>query len=243
MNKRKMKNVLIVALVGILSAGCVDITSGIGVPNSQTNDKLNAIIGTTEKDLYVCEASIIEKSEIEYSPCIDLSKQLQNQTFLDEWGMTLALLGDDDDTYLYEKKGCYLSACGVYMFNIEEYGLANIVRCFIFTEGGEYAGEIYFSAYNGELSSNVVLRHMSTDRQSDILEMLSQYPDNEAILLTNGYRHMFLDENNQISKSDQLSNDVAFEVVGDCYHALNEQLLGVSYNEIVDRNNWVWIGF
>lgn len=52
---------------------------------------------------------------------------------------------------------------------------------------------------------------------------------------------MFLDEDNNITNGWATLDD--FEIIGDCYNALNSDILGVSYNDIIDDNNLVWIEF
>lgn len=249
MDRRK---IIIYIIVGILLTTCglifvmrgiTEISSHNEKNSEESYDKndSNSNIGGGEETQYICDVSAIKEARIDYTPCVDLQEQLKEDAFLKEWGETLAeVLGENKSSLLYGKEGCYLSTKGVCLFDIAEYELANIVRCFIFSEDGEYAGEIYFFEENGQLDFNVVMKNVEYDIQSDVLSALEAVPQEKLIFVTNGYRYTTLNENNELGK---LSGDVSFEVSGDCYNELNDESLAVSYEDIMDRDNWVWVEF
>ncbi|HHT88097.1 MAG TPA: hypothetical protein GX002_03700 [Clostridiales bacterium] len=52
---------------------------------------------------------------------------------------------------------------------------------------------------------------------------------------------LYLDENNQLTRTTAKRDK--FERIGDCYNVLNADFLWVSYNDIIDEDNLIWIEF
>ena len=59
-------------------------------------------------------------------------------------------------------------------------------------------------------------------------------------LIMNSYV-LYLDENNQLTRTTAKRDK--FERIGDCYNVLNADFLWVSYNDIIDEDNLIWIEF
>lgn len=190
------------------------------------NDKLGGKVQAT----YECNADVIKEMDIVYNPIADLKEKLGDMEFVEELKQTLFFLSEDTGEPLYEKKGCYLSMCNVYLYNIDENVVANALRCYIFTEDKEEAGELMFYEVNGELQYDI--SSCAYGSTSDILKILSKAPEATYIILTNGYGHTLVNE-------DNISSNSEFDIKGDVYHALNYELLGVSYNDIIEDLVWV----
>ncbi len=235
--KSKIYNVAIPIML-IIMVFCMTCC-GVSETNND-GDNIN-IIGGGEKACYVCDATCILEKEIDFTPCFSLKEKIKDGRFLNEWGEILKnTLGEYKNSVLYGAKGCYLSTKGVCLFNIEEYELSNIIRVFIFSDNGEYAGEIYFFMKNGQLDSNISIYDTEQDIRSDVLETLEKSPTEKFIFLTNGYRNATLNVNNELGK---LYGNVRFEISGDCYQALNNETLSISYQEVMDKKEWVWVEF
>lgn len=209
--------------------------------NSSYVNKGNLLVGRREEELYICDALKITESKEDDALSIDLEERLTQDSFLSELGEVLGeLMGNEPSSFLYGMKGCYLSSKGIYKFNLVDYRVTNSIFCFIFTEDGEYAGELIFYECNEQLEYNIMIRDKDNDIYSDILCTLAEAPNERFIFLTNGYRYTTLNVNNELGK---LVGSVVFEVKGDCYGKLNSERLAVSYEEIMDKNNWGWIDF
>jgi hypothetical protein len=68
------------------------------------------------------------------------------------------------------------------------------------------------------------------------LKILRDSPDEQYIFLYN-YDEMLLDSSNILYEKTRFN----IEVKGDYYHALDYEMLGVSYNKLTDESNLVWI--
>ncbi|MCM1330568.1 MAG: hypothetical protein NC253_14150 [Ruminococcus sp.] len=141
---------------------------------------------------------------------------------------------------LYNENGCYLSACGAVFFDVASNQTSEVVQCFIFTEDFEEAGTIRF--INNEIETmNISVNDSEYGGSSVILKKLAEEKDKKYILLTNGMDILLLDkENNLINAGSSRHN---LEIIGDCYGVLDEKGLSMSYSDIVDEKNLIWIEF
>lgn len=202
------------------------------------SDRLNMIIGE-RKESVICDAGELKGREIDYTPCVSLKDMSTDSNFLQRMKESIgSWAAEDSDTFLYGQEGCFLSINPVYLFDCRERKLGNLVFCYIFTESGEEAGAIMFSREAGKATWSITLNSVSLRNRSDILKFLARNPDEKYIVLMDTYEHMFLNQDNEIYAWGKEQ-----KVVGDYYGALDSEFLEVSYNMIMNEENWIWIKF
>lgn len=77
---------------------------------------------------------------------------------------------------------------------------------------------------------------MSFSQDGTLVEMLREHPDEKYIYLCGAGRARLLDKNNALYMDDS-----EVQVKGDYYHALDYKEIGLSYKDITDKKNLVWI--
>lgn len=207
---------------------------------------LSQTIGETDETIVSCDASVIAGSEIDYSFCMDLRAQAYDEAFLQELREAFADLNSEDanaNLVLYGQDGCYLSVCPVGMFHAVENKMADNIYAFLFTSDLEPAGYLLFFTVDGKPYYNIVFDSVSPRTTSDLLETMSENPDEKYIVLCNGTEYVLLNEDNEAVAATSRNNPDKFQISGDYYHELDYATLAVSYNDIVNEDDLVWISF
>ncbi len=168
-----------------------------------------------------------------HEPIVDLNELLNDNTFQQQV----------KDYFLSEPSadnmnGCYFSVCGAEMYNINTNTVEKNLQCFIFTQDLEEVGTLYFNMDGSKLITSYSINNGT---RSALLKRLSEKPDERFVILTDGFNNVsLLNSNNEIIKLSAGSED--FTIIGDCFGLLSVEL-GLSYNDIVNEDNLVWVGF
>ena len=67
--------------------------------------------------------------------------------------------------------------------------------------------------------------------------IMKDNPEKDYIFLFNDGELLLIDSDNEITTDGNFN----YEVSGDYYHALNYDLLSVSYNEMTREDNLIWV--
>lgn len=202
----------------------------------------NRLVGG-ETEPAVCDAAIIENSEIDYTIRINPGSLLQEEQFTKEFRETLAGQFEDDDEVakgyvLYGHDEFYISICPVISFAPSYNSISGTVQVFFFTKDMEEAGSFMFYEMDGEVCYEI--SWISTSGSGNgILKGLSESPDTKYIVLVNGIQSALLSEDNELSAIGNWNGTQPFEISGDYYHALDYETLAVSYEDIVDEDNLI----
>lgn len=187
-------------------------------------------LGGNNGAIYECNAEDVLKAGIVKEPIVDLTEKTADEAFMAELKETLKMSSEEENNVLYGKKGCYISTKGIGQYNIAENASADAVNCYIFSEEKEVIGELMFYVYDEKLQYQIVF--FESTNPEVYFKTLSKLPEKEYIVLTNGYKQTYIDEENTVT-------DLDFDIEGDVFGALNYKFLRVSYNDILEQMVWV----
>ena len=239
-----MKRLLIALLaVLMLFSACGNAGAGEEKEQGQTeagaNDLGATIGGTPQNVTTLCSAADLEGIDVTYVPVGDIRESLSNDQFLARLQKAMKSIVFLSDQYLLSgAEGCYISTAQVTAFVIGDRACASAFRCYLFTDQMVPAGEILFYSANGTLGFNSPSFYRG-NYTSYALQEMSAAPSAGYIFLTNGYDEMLLDADNQC----YAQYGGTFRVEGDYYHALDWEAMAVSYEDITNQDNLVWIPF
>lgn len=206
--------------------------------DSDTNDECPR----SPADVFVNELSeeVISQSE-KIKVAADLKGMFEQKEFKGLFSVSVyGFVNEMQTSKLYNENGCYLSISSATFFDIASNQTSDVIQCFIFTKDLEEAGTVRF--LNGRIETmSVSVNDSENGGTSIVLKALAKEKDKKYVFLTNGTDTILLDkENNTVSAGLSKHN---LEIEGDCYSILEQKGLSVSYNEIIDEENLIWIQF
>lgn len=204
----------------------------IELKRQETGVKTNSanIIGGKKETVSECDAQSLAKSIVNLEKSIDVYEKLNDETFIKEVSDVMALTREDPNAYFDGNGGFYISKCQVCSFNLMENSLVNTVRLYLFDVEKTPIGEIMIYKHNDKLGYEIVVYGEYTN--SDILKILKTESDKEYIILYNGEKNILLNEENKPSGS-------GLKIIGDVFEILNEDVLTVTYNQLVEDMIWI----
>ncbi len=228
------KSLVIICLVTaicLMVSGCQSEKNSEKTPMT-TTDTLDIKNGYVEEEpIYDCDADEISSMEIDYTPFVDLEMLISEQSFIDEVSRNFSGWSEQSESLLYGGTGIYLSSTPVYAYHLNDEKLASVILCYVFSEDKAKAGEIQICLNGDEVT--YFFSYVGTNSGVDkIVETMKESPDTKFIKLYNNRTHTIIDEDSEPMDTD-------FKMVGDVFHSLNYEFLGVSYNDIIE--NLVWI--
>ena len=177
-----------------------------------------------------CDISVLNT---EHKPIVDLYELLIDNTFQQQVKDYFS-----SEPSASNMSGCYFSVCGAEMYNINTNKVEKAMQCFIFTQDLEEVGTLHFNMDGSKLITSYSI---NSGTRSALLKRLSEKPDERFVILTDGFNNvMLLNKDNKTIKLSAGSED--FTIIGDCFGLLSGEL-GLAYNDIVNEDNLVWVGF
>lgn len=226
---KKILSWMVLLLVMLMCAAC----TGGSEARDLENDPGRQVGGIPEDAVTMCDAAQLEGAEVTWSGP-ELAEVLSGDALADVLGMLRGLSEDTENAVLFGQEGCYVSCVGLKTFLIGEMRCSDTVLCFVFTRDMEPAAEILVADSDGR--TNGSLSFYMKGETPYWLSVLAEIPELGFIRLSNGYNQVLLDENNLLDKP-------LFTVKGDYFHALDHEAMAVTYNDIVNPENLVWIAF
>ena len=233
------------ALLTVLLCGC----SVSGDFSDETADNCVEIYTKQVKDMgiltyYSFDADKLAERDLKYKPVADVRELFEkgNSSVVSQIKDSLKNQSADEDSYLYQKNGCYISVCGVGIFDSVTGTAGESMHCFIFTEDMEEAGTVFLRNSGLQIAADMGYANRSLSGGSEILKYLSGEPDEKYVVLTAGHDQgfAFLDSKNKLT-GNRASEFI--KISGDCRSVLDEAGFSVSYNDITDSGNLIWIEF
>lgn len=209
-------------------------------------DKLNTEqqIDNVSGDKNICSAEKIRKANLVYIPIVDLRSKLQEKEFrkviIEYFKSEPSRL--ETNTVLYNEKGCYFSACGAAIYNVNTNTFEKTLQCFIFTHDLKEVGTIYFYLDGKKIISQFSINNAENGTKSALLKKLSKNKDKEYIIISDGYYSTMLLDSDNTPIPLSTGSDV-FVANGDCFSELNNTGVSLSYNKIINETNLIWIEF
>ena len=238
MEKQKSKLILLAVLILSLCFA-VFIISGLAGERSAViryDDPRTIPIKANDEYRDICGAEIVPQSGNINMP-FDLKEKISEKKFKKEiYGFICGDVNEIPTSKLYGEDGFYLSVCGTAAFDVPSNSTGSTVQCFIFTKNLEEAGTVYFR--KGAISS-VSINDTALGTRSAVLKKLEKDKAKKYVVLSNGLETKLLDEENNVTNVGLSRHKL--EIDGDCYSALKD--LSISYNEITDSENLVWLEF
>lgn len=204
------------------------------------NDVLNKPIKSYDEFSDVCSEEIVSRSD-NIKSAVNLKKTFEEKEFKELFNtLVYGFVNEMPTSKLYNENGCYLSVSSAVFFDVASNQTSDVIKCFIFTKDLEEAGTIRFLRDNIETMS-VNVNDSENGGTSIILEKLAENKDKKYIILTNGMDTKLLDNENNIVNAGSSSHELKID--GDCYSILEQKGLSVSYSDIIDEENLMWIEF
>lgn len=235
MEKRKSKLILLAVLILALCFA-VFIISGLTGERGAVIRYDTIPIKANDEYRDICVAETISQAGNINMP-FDLKEKISEKKFKKEiYGFIYGDVNEIPTSKLYGEDGFYLSVCGTAAFDVPSNSTGSTVQCFIFTKNLEEAGTVYFR--KGAISS-VSINDTALGTRSAVLKKLEKDKAKKYVVLSNGLETKLLDEENNVTNVGLSRHKL--EIDGDCYSALKD--LSISYNEITDSENLVWLEF
>jgi len=188
----------------------------------------------------ILDAKELLELSIDYTSKIPIHAIINKEPGYEEYYNLLILsatqwLNHDPPHPFQGDAGFYISMTPVYWFDIYEYKMHDIVNVVLLSENLENAAEAIFFLVDNSLNWNGGFTFYP-------LRLMMQNPDERYIFLFNNIGTFLLDSNNKTHQWTAWGY-YTLEVRGDFYNALNHDLLGVSYNDLINPDNLIWIEF
>ncbi len=200
----------------------------------------SAMGGTYPESNYTLDADDIQNIQIKYDSKIPILSVLEQRPGYEKYykGMLSLMenLQNEEGSMFYEK-GYYLSRRPIRFFDACQYKMSNEEWIVVFSE--DFSSTAYFQLFydnQGELSYTLVSGELP------MLSVLEEEQDEKFIFIFNGRNTLVLDSDNNICYGQ---NDPKgyFVVEGDYYHTLEDALIGISYREMINEENLIWIEY
>ena len=239
---RKIGIIIVIVLAMCIIAFIILKFSGKQETSNLQDDVLTSPIKLKSYDEFsdVCSEEIISQSD-NIKAAGDLKMTFDQKEFKELFSaLVYGFVNEMPTSKLYNENGCYLSISSATFFDVASNQTSDVIQCFIFTKDLEEAGAIRFLSDKIETMS-VSVNDSENGGSSVILEALAKEKDKKYVLLTNGMEIKLLDNENNIVNAG--SSRHKLEIEGDCYSILEQKGLSVSYNDIIDEENLIWIEF
>ncbi len=230
MNRKRILSIVIIAVVIFL----------IVIVNNQFEDNnygyqkgdLTAKMGTRpDEEFKYLNAD--ELCDVDDSSFVKLEKVIQKKAdYADIKHSVEMWLGGPEGFVLTDTEGLSVSKCNIPLVNVRNSTVVNETYEYLFSDG-EAVGRVTFFMANGKLINNLSLHR--ADRRGDNFYFLENHKDMSFILVSDGFTHYFLGEDNNVYNISTGNKVFWFTVEGDCYEALGADKYSVSYEKIVDR--------
>lgn len=227
----------LIMMTGCTKTGAASGTNKATEPGEQ--DSLNLVLGGEKNPYLQLNEKDIQAADIDYSRIIPVDKIFNRDNgYKDIYDTMVSDISDlcknIKEFSLYGESGFYVSTVPIRYFDAYDINMQEnmISELCIFSKDFS-KGAMYTLFYvDGEITvtCNFTLN-------SNVKSVLKDKPDEEFIFLSNGGEVLIIDSDNEIIAG---GNNM-YEITGDYYHALEYELLAVSYNEITDEENLVWI--
>ena len=143
---------------------------------------------------------------------------------------------EDEDFKFYGETGCYFSKVPFFWWDAyqkkwrEDMGMGT----FAFSKDKKKVFSVYFIRLQpkGDL-------HVDVAEDDRFFKLLKKNPGCKYIPIKNGYDTALLDEENRLTMIGEQYEE--FCVEGDYYHVLDGEKNGISYKELTNPDNLVWI--
>lgn len=136
-----------------------------------------------------------------------------------------------------EKIICYASQKALLYYDAYNNLVRDYQRIFLFSEKMEYLKAVECFPLDGKTFFQI---DSGTRWIVPLLTKLKQTPDKEYLAIKNGKAMLLLDEDNQV---EDVQDWYIITVEGDYYHALEQEKLKLSYQELTAEENLVKIEF
>lgn len=204
------------------------------------DDVLTSPIKSYDEFSDVCSEEILSQSD-NIKAAVDLKMTFEQKEFKELFSaLVYGFVNEMPTSKLYNENGCYLSISSATFFDVASNQTSDVIQCFIFKKDLEEAGTIRFLSDKIETMS-VSVNDSKNGGTSIILEKLAKDKDKKYVLLTNGTDTKLLDNENNIVNAG--SSRHKLEIDGDCYSILEQKGLSISYSDIIDKENLIWIEF
>ena len=239
MNRTRQNNIIkFMSIIIMIPIIIIIYYSNQDKPNTEQQ------IDNVSDDKNICSAEKIRTANLVYIPIVDLRSKLQEKEFRK---IVIEYFKNDpscleSNAVLYNEKGCYFSACGAAIYNVNTNTFEKTLQCFIFTHDLEEVGTIYFYLYGKKTLSQISINSAENGTKSALLKKLSKNKDKEYVIISDGYYSTALLDSDNTLIPLSTGSDV-FVVNGDCFSELNNTGVSLSYNKIINEKNLIWIEF
>ncbi len=223
-------------IIGILSMHRVSNTEQNPIETVKKINNLDAIMGGPRPEPLLClNADDIHVDMGSYLD-INLSFSFLNN-FIKSYQETCRDWIKDEESEYYGVAGQYISMQPIYSYDVYNNRLQDVVRYMFFDENLNSAGYVMFFIMNdGGIVNNIIF-----EVEDLVKNVFLETPDEEFILLQNSNYQIIIDSENEIISN--VSDTREYQVLGNYYSILDQFDFGVSYSEIIDQDNLIWIDF
>lgn len=204
-----------------------DVSNPDGLMGGENNPKLKL------------EASEIKDSDIDYGQIIPVDKVLEKDSdykdIYDSMTDSISELCKNSEEFsLYGETGFYISKTPIRHFDVRNLKMQEgmSTQICIFSEDLSSGAVYILYEADGE-----ILGQCNFSMNTYVSTIMKDNPEKDYIFLFNDGELLLIDSDNEITTDGNFN----YEVSGDYYHALNYDLLSVSYNEMTREDNLIWV--
>lgn len=245
MKNVKLFSVLIIALIVIMFCAAKFIlipeknTNNSAAEESSENEAsenvLTSKMGPSVEPKLILDAEEIANLTIDYIGKFSVEAIINNEPgyekYYEDMIQSIEMVSKEMENFpFYLEEGYYISKTPVYHFDAQENTISSEVQVLLFSKNLEKQAKlIFFLDNNNEISTNINFSFAN-------IKVLRNLPDEKYIFLYNT-NELILDSSNKLYNRTRFT----IEVKGDYYHTLDYETLGISYTELTDPSNLVWI--
>lgn len=206
--------------------------------NNAKESMLDVLIGKSPEPKLILDAAEISASKIDYEYTLPIKPILDSEEgyegYYESMVQLVKNLCESAENYpFYQEEGFYVSTVPIYYFDAYNNTLSIETHVLLFSKDMSKTTVLIFFTHNNELQVQVLYPF-----DSYMEKLFQKEPDEKYIFLFNANDNLIIGSDNELYTG---ISPHEFEVVGDYYHALDYEKLGVSYAELTDADNLVWI--
>lgn len=238
--RRKWRCTFFMILLALVLGGC---STACDVDKASEEENVmeavsEAMEGGTVPYQEILWAEEIKNSDKEYELLFPLDKLFSGEDKYEDLHYSMCSLMksymEDEDFEFYGETGCYFSKVPFFRWDAYRKKWREDMGAFAFSEDKKKVFSIYFIRLQPEDDL-----HVGVSEDDRFFKLLKKNPGCKYIPIGNGHDTALLDEENRLTMIGEQYEE--FRVEGDYYHVLDGEKNGISYQELTNPDNLVWI--
>lgn len=233
------KLIILLVMCIFFVTGCSAQHANVGV---YIDDKRDVLIGELTEPEIMRASDVVEWDLGAEDFFVDIEEILakrEKSKVYNEMVAVLKMYAEMEDCSLFGADKCYVSVVPIHTVDVNKRDLIDWIQVTVLPEDKNSDDYLTLNLLKGKRKSDVEITCTFPHKlvqKGNPNSIFRYYPSDKLIYLKNNGHSYAIDANNEVLM-DSSNTEYVFE--GDYYHALNYELLAVSFDEIVADENLV----